>query len=78
MLVVWALLENLGYRQLTVIWRLKGMWNYVRGSRAWGKMDRAGFQTTGRGQVTGDRGQQPGSVPAPVAAPPAVSSGAKR
>lgn len=45
MLVVWALLENLGYRQLTVIWRLKGMWSYLRGSRAWGKMDRAGFAT---------------------------------
>ena len=45
MLVVWALLENLGYRQLTVFWRLKGMWNYIRGSRAWGKMDRTGFTT---------------------------------
>lgn len=48
MLVVWALLENLGYRQLTVIWRLKGMWNYVRGSRQWGKMDRTGFTTAPR------------------------------
>ena len=45
MLVVWALLENLGYRQLTVIWRLKGMWNYLRGSQSWGKMDRKGFGT---------------------------------
>jgi cellulose synthase/poly-beta-1,6-N-acetylglucosamine synthase-like glycosyltransferase len=45
MLVVWALLENLGYRQLTVIWRLKGMWNYLRGSQSWGKMDRKGFTT---------------------------------
>jgi len=43
MLVVWALLENLGYRQLTVWWRLRGMFNYLRGSRAWGKMDRTGF-----------------------------------
>jgi len=46
MLVVWALLENLGYRQLTVIWRLKGMWNYVRGSQKWGTMERKGFTTT--------------------------------
>ncbi len=45
MLVLWALLENLGYRQLTVIWRLKGMWNYLRGSQSWGKMDRKGFST---------------------------------
>jgi cellulose synthase/poly-beta-1,6-N-acetylglucosamine synthase-like glycosyltransferase len=43
MLVVWALLENLGYRQMTVWWRLRGMFNYLRGSRAWGKMDRTGF-----------------------------------
>ncbi|HEX9935792.1 MAG TPA: glycosyltransferase [Longimicrobium sp.] len=48
MLVVWALLENLGYRQLTVIWRLKGMWNYIRGSRAWGTMDRTGFTTVAK------------------------------
>jgi cellulose synthase/poly-beta-1,6-N-acetylglucosamine synthase-like glycosyltransferase len=72
MLVVWALLENLGYRQLTVFWRLKGMFNYVRGSRKWGKMDRAGFETgKGRGQVTGDRGQQAGAVRIPAPAPPA-------
>ncbi|HEU4455168.1 MAG TPA: glycosyltransferase [Longimicrobium sp.] len=43
MLIVWALLENLGYRQLTVWWRLRGMFNYLRGSRAWGKMERTGF-----------------------------------
>jgi hypothetical protein len=45
MLVVWALLENLGYRQLTVAWRLRGMWKYLRGSRAWGSMERRGFTT---------------------------------
>jgi cellulose synthase/poly-beta-1,6-N-acetylglucosamine synthase-like glycosyltransferase len=43
MLVVWALLENLGYRQATVFWRLRGMYSYLRGSRAWGKMERTGF-----------------------------------
>lgn len=43
LLVVWALLENLGYRQMTVWWRLKGMWKYLRGSRAWGHMERRGF-----------------------------------
>lgn len=70
MLVAWALLENLGYRQLTVFWRLKGMFNYVRGSRKWGSMDRAGFGTD-RGQGTGDRGQQAGAVRIPPSIPPA-------
>jgi cellulose synthase/poly-beta-1,6-N-acetylglucosamine synthase-like glycosyltransferase len=46
MLVVWALLENLGYRQLTVLWRLRGMFNYVRGSKQWGRMERQGFTAT--------------------------------
>ena len=43
LLVVWALLENLGYRQMTVWWRLAGLWKYLRGSRSWGVMERAGF-----------------------------------
>jgi cellulose synthase/poly-beta-1,6-N-acetylglucosamine synthase-like glycosyltransferase len=44
-LVLWACVESLGYRQLTVYWRLRGCWNYLRGSRAWGSMERRGFQT---------------------------------
>ena len=48
MLVVWSLLENLGYRQMTVFWRLRGMFNYLRGSRQWGKMDRTGFVTAAK------------------------------
>lgn len=43
-LVVWALLENFGYRQLTVVWRLRGLVAYLRGSKTWGKMERRGFQ----------------------------------
>lgn len=48
LLVAWAFAENLGYRQLTVIWRLKGIWNFLRGSKSWGAMERRGFavQTT--------------------------------
>jgi cellulose synthase/poly-beta-1,6-N-acetylglucosamine synthase-like glycosyltransferase len=42
-LVLWALVENLGYRQLTVLWRLRGIWKYLRGSRSWGAMERRGF-----------------------------------
>ena len=43
-LVGWALLENLGYRQATVVWRLAGIWSFLRGSRAWGTMERRGFE----------------------------------
>jgi len=43
LLVVWAVLENLGYRQLTVWWRLRGIASYIRGKKSWGKMRRKGF-----------------------------------
>ncbi len=39
----WALLENLGYRQLTVYWRLRGLWKFLRGKKDWGAMERKGF-----------------------------------
>jgi len=43
LLVLWALLENLGYRQLTVFWRLRGLVNYLRRRTTWGAMERRGF-----------------------------------
>jgi cellulose synthase/poly-beta-1,6-N-acetylglucosamine synthase-like glycosyltransferase len=46
LLVVWAVLENIGYRQLTVWWRLRGVVSFLRGKKAWGKMDRKGFNST--------------------------------
>lgn len=42
-LLGWALLENLGYRQLTVWWRLKGLWKFLRGNTQWGEMTRRGI-----------------------------------
>jgi hypothetical protein len=45
LLVVWAVLENIGYRQLTVWWRLRGVASFIRGKKAWGKMDRKGFKS---------------------------------
>ncbi|MEW6047169.1 MAG: glycosyltransferase family 2 protein, partial [Bacillota bacterium] len=42
--LVWcAVLDNFGYRQLTVLWRLRGLLEYVRGVRVWGRMERQGF-----------------------------------
>jgi cellulose synthase/poly-beta-1,6-N-acetylglucosamine synthase-like glycosyltransferase len=42
-LMMFAVLENFGYRQITVIWRLKGIWDYFRKVTSWGAMDRTGF-----------------------------------
>jgi cellulose synthase/poly-beta-1,6-N-acetylglucosamine synthase-like glycosyltransferase len=43
-LVFWSTLEGVGYRQLTVIWRLRGIVRYLRGRSDWGSMTRRGFQ----------------------------------
>jgi cellulose synthase/poly-beta-1,6-N-acetylglucosamine synthase-like glycosyltransferase len=40
---IYALLENLGYRHLTLFWRIKGFYNFLRGSKQWGTMVRKGF-----------------------------------
>ena len=40
----WAMLENMGYRQLTVWWRLRGLWKFILGRKDWGAMERKGFQ----------------------------------
>jgi cellulose synthase/poly-beta-1,6-N-acetylglucosamine synthase-like glycosyltransferase len=38
-----SIFEGLGYRQLTAIWRFRGLAKYSRGSREWGVMTREGF-----------------------------------
>lgn len=41
-----AVVENIGYRQATAVWRLEGWWQSLRGSRhEWGTMTRTGFDT---------------------------------
>lgn len=42
-LLVYALLENLGYRQLTLWWRIRGIWDYYFGKTGWEKFERKGF-----------------------------------
>ena len=42
-LALWAVLEPLGYRQLTVVWRLKGIVRGLQGRNDWGVMTRTGF-----------------------------------
>lgn len=40
----WAVVENLGYHQMTVLWRLMGLITYWRGKTEWGAMQRSGFR----------------------------------
>lgn len=43
LLLVWAAVEPLGYRQLTVLWRLQGLFKFLRKRKDWGAMERRGF-----------------------------------
>lgn len=43
MLAFAAIAENFGYRQLNLLWRIEGVWQYFRKQQAWGEMTRTGF-----------------------------------
>ena len=43
-LLLYAVLENLGYRQLTLYWRLRGLWDAWRGKTGWEKFGSVGFR----------------------------------
>ena len=45
-LTAFAVIENFGYRQMNNLWRLRGIWQYLRKSQSWGVMTRTGFKTT--------------------------------
>lgn len=42
-LAAYAVMENFGYRQLTLYWRLAGTVDFLRKKKAWGEQKRAGF-----------------------------------
>jgi cellulose synthase/poly-beta-1,6-N-acetylglucosamine synthase-like glycosyltransferase len=42
-LLMYALLENFGYRQLNLLWRVRGIWDYYFGKKGWEKFERIGF-----------------------------------
>ena len=42
-LLLFAVFENIGYRQLTIRWRFKGLFDYLRGKKSWEKFERIGF-----------------------------------
>ena len=41
-LILYAVLENFGYRQMTAWWRVQGLWNALRRRQVWGTMARLG------------------------------------
>jgi len=55
LLLAYAILENLGYRQVTLWWRIRGMWDYSFGKKGWEKFERKGFGGAG-GPATEERG----------------------
>jgi len=44
LLLAYAVLENLGFRQLTLWWRVRGLWDAWRGKTGWEKFARVGFR----------------------------------
>jgi cellulose synthase/poly-beta-1,6-N-acetylglucosamine synthase-like glycosyltransferase len=46
-----AITENVGYRQLSTYWRIRGMVSKLRGAKAWGAMERKGFRATRPGST---------------------------
>jgi cellulose synthase/poly-beta-1,6-N-acetylglucosamine synthase-like glycosyltransferase len=42
-LLGFAVLENFGYRQMTLYFRLQAFWKYYKGVQSWGAMTREGF-----------------------------------
>jgi cellulose synthase/poly-beta-1,6-N-acetylglucosamine synthase-like glycosyltransferase len=44
-LVTYCFLEHFPYRQLHMIWRLQGLWQYLRGDLVWRPMKRKGLQS---------------------------------
>ena len=44
-LIRYALVEHVGYHQLTLAWRLQGLYEFLRGRREWGVQRRVGFRS---------------------------------
>jgi cellulose synthase/poly-beta-1,6-N-acetylglucosamine synthase-like glycosyltransferase len=44
MMLLFSLLENIGYRQLMIWWRLKGLYRFLRGDIKWNVIAKEGFK----------------------------------
>jgi cellulose synthase/poly-beta-1,6-N-acetylglucosamine synthase-like glycosyltransferase len=47
-----AIAENFGYRQLNALWRVEGIWQFLRGRKGWGVMTRTGFSPSTPGPAS--------------------------
>ncbi|MNC97254.1 hypothetical protein D3C83_148600 [compost metagenome] len=47
LLALAAVGENFGYRQLNILWRIEGIWQFLRKRQGWGEMTRTGFGRKG-------------------------------
>ena len=45
LLMLIAVVENFGYRQINNFWRMRGTWQYLTGVQGWGTMTRRGFKS---------------------------------
>jgi cellulose synthase/poly-beta-1,6-N-acetylglucosamine synthase-like glycosyltransferase len=45
-LVTYCFFEHFPYRQLHMVWRLQGLWQYMRGDMSWKPLERKGLQST--------------------------------
>lgn len=43
LLMIVGVLESFGWRQLNAVWRLAGLFDFLRGKKGWGQMARIGF-----------------------------------
>jgi cellulose synthase/poly-beta-1,6-N-acetylglucosamine synthase-like glycosyltransferase len=48
-LLLYCLFEHFPYRQMTLIWRLQGIWQYLRGDFTWREMKRTGISSAAAG-----------------------------
>jgi len=46
-LVSYCFLEHFPYRQMHMLWRLRGLWEYLRGDHAWKEVKRTGLASAG-------------------------------
>lgn len=46
-LIAFCFLEHFPYRQMHMIWRLQGMWEYLRGDMVWKPLKRRGLEASG-------------------------------
>ena len=51
-LILYAVAENFGPRQLFSFWRIGGYFNMLKKPQGWGKLERKGFEVNSKG-VTG-------------------------